>query len=190
MARADRGRDIGADRAPPGQEIPPPHKVPGGPDNPLELGQTGWRHTLKRSGKEFVSDRCTMTSAALAYHWFLALFPALIALLGLVTVVHIGASTVQTWVSGLNKALPPGASSVFVQAVDSATHWSHGASLTALIIGVVVAVWSASGGMAALETGLDVLLGAAVDAEAEREAAARAGHPQARASAQRAERGR
>jgi uncharacterized BrkB/YihY/UPF0761 family membrane protein len=32
-----------------------------------------------------------------------------------------------------------------------------GSSLTALIIGVVVAIWSASSGMIALETGLDIL---------------------------------
>jgi hypothetical protein len=64
------------------QEVPPPDKIPGGPDTPLELGKTGWRDLLKRSFKEFKSDRCTMTAASLAYYWFLSLFPALIALLG------------------------------------------------------------------------------------------------------------
>jgi membrane protein len=51
----------------------------GVPGTPLELGKTGWRHVLKRAVKEFKADRCTITAGALAYTWFLALFPAVIA---------------------------------------------------------------------------------------------------------------
>ena len=138
------------------EAIPPQTQVSGGPGSPLEISEAGWRNTLTRTARKFSQDRCTMVAGSLAYQWFLALFPALIALLGVVSLAHFGVSEVQRLVNGLEKALPSGAASVLTQALTSATTRSSSGSLTAVIIGVVVALWSASAGMAALETGLDV----------------------------------
>jgi membrane protein len=134
-----------------------------GPANPLELGGPGWGSTLKRTLTEFKTDRCTMTAGSLAYSWFLALFPSLIALLGIESLVNISSSNVHKLVTGLSKALPQGgAQKVFTDAVTSATHRTSG-SLTVVIIAIVLALWSASSGMTSLQTALDIAYDVPVD---------------------------
>ena len=138
-----------------GEAIPPVRDLEGGPDNPLEIGKTGWRNTLQRAVKKYSRDRCSMAAGSLAYHWFLALFPALIALLGFVGLVNLDTNQVDHLINGLSKALPGSAAQVVNTAVTSAQNGKTG-SLATVIVGILVAVWSASGGMVALETALDV----------------------------------
>jgi membrane protein len=138
------------------QAIPPVNQVEGGPETPLEIDKGSWLTTLKLTFKKYSKDRGGITAGSLAYQWFLALFPALIAMLGVVSVVNFQASTVRKLLNGLTTALPGSAGTVFTDAIKQATSSSPKGSAITIIIGLVLAVWSASGGMAALETGLDV----------------------------------
>jgi membrane protein len=115
-----------------------------------------WRGRAQRTLQEFKNDRCTMAAGSLAFSWFVALVPALIALLGVASLVRLGSGMVHQLVGGLHKVLPPGASGVFTQAVESATSRTSQGSLTVIIIAVLLALWSASSGMVALQTALDI----------------------------------
>lgn len=96
-----------------------------------------------------------MAAGSLAYHWFLAVFPAIIAALGFLTLVKVGPETLHHLTHAIAKALPAGTSDVFNAAVTSATKRSKG-SVIAIVVGIVVALWSASSGMAVLQQGLDI----------------------------------
>lgn len=113
------------------------------------------REVLADLGRRLKRDRVSMAAGSLAYHWFLALFPAVIAALGLLSVVHVGASTLHHLTSGIARALPPGSAGVFDAAVRAATKRASG-SLSAVVIGIVIAVYSSSSGMAVLEQAMDV----------------------------------
>ena len=193
------------------ESIPPQNEVSGGPATPLELGGAGWKDTVQRTGKKFVLDRCSMTAGSLAYHWFLALFPALIALLGVVTLIHVGSSGLHRLVDGLDQALPvvlitvlfsvyyffgpnretprwqwvsPGGllgTVIFLAASLGFSFYvkefgSYGKTYGAFAGVVILIFWLYLAGIA-------ILLGAELNAESEREAAAQAGHSGARAGA-------
>ena len=122
----------------PAEAIPPVSHLEGGPDSPLEIPPAGWKNTFKRAIKKFSLDRCTMAAGSLAYHWFFALFPALVAAIGVISLVHLGSSQLNHLISGLGKALPGGAASVFQTAITQAQHRTSGA-LTTVILGIVLA---------------------------------------------------
>ncbi len=121
-----------------------------------------WPATSKRTAEQFVRHRVSVSAGNLAYHWFLAIFPAIVAILGFLSLVRIDAHGVTSLTHAFEKALPAGVSEVFRGAVTAATTKRSG-SVGAVVIGLGVATWSASGGMSALQQALDVAYDVPVD---------------------------
>jgi membrane protein len=120
---------------------------------PLELEASEWKATVKRTAKEIKEDRVPFAAAGMAFYFFLAIFPALIALVGILGVADVDASSL---IKSIRDTLPGGAGEALTQAVARANRPSEAASLTAAIVGIGVALWSASSGMVALQSGLNV----------------------------------
>jgi membrane protein len=146
-----RNRDIKLDDGDAG--IPSQRKGDPGPDTPLELSQTDWKVTLKRTLKEIKDDRIPFASAAMAYYFFLAIFPALIAVVGIMGLVDADTSGV---IDSVESTLPGESGQAVTEAFREANKPSDATSLTSAILGISIALWSASSGMVALQTGLNV----------------------------------
>jgi membrane protein len=104
----------------------------------------------------------TLTAGGLAYYWFLAIFPLLIAAVALVTLLRLPESTVNTLKNGIETALPGEAAEILTSAVDSAQTQTRG-GLAVVLIGVGIALWSASSGIAGMLSGLNVAFDVAED---------------------------
>jgi membrane protein len=135
----------------------PPKDDPDAPDTPLEVPPPGWWAVLKRTVKESKADRITITSAGMAFYWFLAIFPLLFAAVGLLVLMHARPSLLSRIDGAIHRALPGNAAAILVQSVRSAQARADASTgLSVLVLGIVLAVWSASSGMAATQVGMDV----------------------------------
>lgn len=100
--------------------------------------------TLKRTVAEFREDDLTDWAAALTYYGLLALFPALIALIGVIGLVANPAGATRTITEVVSEIGAPSAVETFSGPIESVTS-SDGTSGVMAIVGIALAVWAASG---------------------------------------------
>jgi membrane protein len=123
-----------------------------GPDSPLDMPAPDWKASVKRALKEFKEDRGTLTAAGMAFFWFLAIFPAMVAMVGLLGVFNASDAAVDS-IKEVVQNLPEDARDVLITAIDNR---DTGGSVVAALVGVALALWSASAGSVGLQLGLDV----------------------------------
>jgi membrane protein len=113
------------------------------PDKPQHLDKPSWKLVFKRTMREFSTDKCTDIAASLTYYGILSLFPGLIALVSLLGVVGQGKSATNAMM-GIIKQVAPGSTAQLLQGpIQNAVN--SPASGFALVAGIVLAIWSASG---------------------------------------------
>jgi membrane protein len=100
--------------------------------------------TIKRTATEFSEDNLSDWAAALTYYGLLSLFPALIALVSIVGLFGDPESTTSTITDIVTSIGPQSAAETFSDPIKTITSNRSGAGI-ALIVGLVVALWSASG---------------------------------------------
>jgi membrane protein len=116
------------------------------PDSPTDVSGKGWFATLKRTITEFKEDNLTDWAAALTYYGILAIFPALLAMVSILGL--LGQDTTQSLIDNLGKVAPGPAKDIFTNALKNLQK-SQGAAGIMFIVGIALALWSASGYVAA-----------------------------------------
>ncbi|RST03711.1 YihY/virulence factor BrkB family protein [Streptomyces sp. WAC05950] len=116
------------------------------PDQPTDLPKRSWKAVMRGTVKEFKDDELADRAAALTYYGVLAVFPALLVLVSLLGIA--GESVTNQVLDNLQKLAPGSARGVIIDAVQQLQDQSGVGSLLA-VVGIVVAVWSASGYIAA-----------------------------------------
>ncbi|HXD28262.1 MAG TPA: YihY/virulence factor BrkB family protein [Arthrobacter sp.] len=113
------------------------------PTAPPQLSGRAWKYIFKRTIAEFSKDKCTDLAAALTYHAVLSIFPALLALVSLLGVVGQAESTVKTIMQMIEGVASPQVADALRQPIEQLA--SAPSAGLALVVGLLGALWSASG---------------------------------------------
>ncbi len=114
----------------------------GAADKPTELPTRSWGGALKRAVKEYKADNVGDLAAALTYYAVLSIFPAMIALLSILGLA--GPGSTKTLVDSITKIVPGSAQHIFTNAINDLQRSRGGAGIV-FFIGILLALWSASG---------------------------------------------
>ena len=133
-----------------------PSPVPGEEaEKPQQIPAKGWLQIAKRGWAEAKADQVPLMAAGMAYYAFLAIFPALIAMISIYGLVASPAQ-VTSQIESLSGQLPTEAQSLLSEQLTSITQNSGGALTFSLVISILAALWSASGGTGNLITAVNL----------------------------------
>jgi membrane protein len=124
--------------------------------SPGDLPKRSWLPTLKRTLTEFKEDKLNHWAAALTYYAVLSLFPALIVMVSLVGLLADPATVTKFLTDVISSLGPASAVDTFKEPIQSVTE-SRGAAGILAIVGVVGALWSASGYVSAFTDASNVI---------------------------------
>jgi membrane protein len=133
-----------------------PQAVPGvEADRPSEIPPPGWFQIVKRAWKESKKDSVPLLSAGVAFYAFLALVPALIAVVMIYGLVS-DADEVAEQIESFGSALPSSAEDLLSDQMTTLANTSDRSLSVGLVLALGLALWSASSGISNLITAVNV----------------------------------
>lgn len=113
------------------------------PDSPTQLHGGSWKYAFKRSISEFSRNKCTDLAASLTYFAMLSIFPALLAMVSLLGIAGQAEATTRNIVGILEQFASDQVVETLKQPIEQLA--SAPSAGLALAVGLLGALWSASG---------------------------------------------
>ncbi|MFF2030355.1 YihY/virulence factor BrkB family protein [Arthrobacter sp. NPDC058192] len=123
------------------------------PDSPTDVTKPSWKYIARKTLREFTKDQCPDLAAGLTYYAVLSLFPALLALVSLLGIFGDAEKT-TTALLDIAKGIAPGSTIDTISGPIKELTASPAAGFT-LVIGLVTALWSASGYVSAFSRAMN-----------------------------------
>jgi membrane protein len=166
VRRAAAAEAAKAANVPTSGPAPDPHRPPAGAPSPQELPGIhaekptdipwrGWKQIIKRSWAENSADNMPIIAGGVAFFGFLSIFPALIALISLYGLVATP-ETVARQVEELSAQLPESAANLIATQLNDIVTNDGGALTFGLVVSILGALWTASGGIGNLITAVNI----------------------------------
>jgi membrane protein len=139
--------------------VPPPSAAgPNAPASPTDIEAKGWLASLKRAAKGFREDGLQDWAAALTYFGVLSLFPLLLVMIALIGVFGQYPQTVNSLLD-IVKQVAPGSAADTLQSSITGVVRNKGGAGALLGIGLITALWSASGYLGAFMRATNAVYG-------------------------------
>jgi membrane protein len=124
-------------------------------EQPQQIPPKGWMDIAKRTAKEVKNDQVPLLAAGVAFYLLLSLFPLIIAGVSIYGLVA-DPTTVRDQLARLTQTLSPETAKLVGEQLKQVTAGAGGALGLATVVGILTALWSASSGMKALVTGVNL----------------------------------
>jgi membrane protein len=125
-------------------------------ERPQEMPKPGWRDIFWRTKAELTQDHVSMVAASIAFYGLLAIFPTIAAMIS-IWGLGFDPQQITQQIESISGALPQDAAGIVNdQARTVAGGAGAGVSLAA-VVGILLALYSASKGMQAMIEGLNIV---------------------------------
>lgn len=124
-------------------------------ETPTDIPALGWKDIAFRVKDEIAADRVGLIAAGVAFYGLLALFPAITALVA-ISGLLIEPSQIVDQLESLSGLMPDEVITIVTKQATAVTGSRDGGLGLAALFGVLVALYSASKGMASLIEGINV----------------------------------
>ncbi|MEM7491135.1 MAG: YihY/virulence factor BrkB family protein [Pseudomonadota bacterium] len=122
---------------------------------PTQIPKTGWIDIGKRVAGEVSKDHVGLVAAGVAFYGLLAVFPAITALISITGLIYAPSELVAA-LEGITAVVPSDVATLLLDQARAVAGAQEGGLTLGLILGVGLALWSASAGVGSLIEGINL----------------------------------